>query len=165
MNLNPHVRPAVAADIPRILEIERDAEAAAHFSIADYQQALASGTPEAEVRRIVLVAQTSGSVQGFLVARFLHEEWEIENVAVAKAARQKGLAAGLVKAFLQSCVCSENGAKDGKAKAGAALLEVRESNLAARRLYEKFGFVLAGRRTAYYRNPEEDAILYRYSFQ
>jgi [ribosomal protein S18]-alanine N-acetyltransferase len=44
----------------------------------------------------------------------------------------------------------------------AVLLEVRESNLAARRLYEKTGFVQAGVRKSYYVNPLEDAILYRY---
>ncbi len=38
-----------------------------------------------------------------------------------------------------------------------------ESNQAARRLYEKHGFQEAGRRRAYYRNPEEDAVLYHWS--
>jgi ribosomal-protein-alanine N-acetyltransferase len=37
---------------------------------------------------------------------------------------------------------------------------VRESNTAARRLYEKLGFSEIGRRKAYYHNPQEDAILY-----
>ena len=40
-------------------------------------------------------------------------------------------------------------------------LEVREANLAARRLYEKCGFRVEGRRRGYYRDPAEDAILYR----
>ncbi len=44
-------------------------------------------------------------------------------------------------------------------------LEVRESNLAARRLYEKAGFLLDKRRPAYYRNPEEDALLYHLIYQ
>jgi ribosomal-protein-alanine N-acetyltransferase len=47
----------------------------------------------------------------------------------------------------------------------AVYLEVRESNVAARKLYEKFGFRLDNRRRAYYRLPEEDALVYRYTFQ
>lgn len=165
MNPAIHVRPAVAADIPQILEIEREAEAAAHFAEADYQQALTSETSAAAVLRRLLVVETSGRVQGFLVARFLHEEWEIENVAVAKAARRKGLGGSLVSSFLQSSARSVDGKEHSETRARAALLEVRESNLAARRLYEKFGFMIAGRRPAYYRNPQEDAILYSCSFQ
>ncbi len=38
-------------------------------------------------------------------------------------------------------------------------LEVRESNQAARKLYESVGFVELGRRPNYYQNPKEDAIL------
>jgi len=49
-----------------------------------------------------------------------------------------------------------------RAEAGGAtsvLLEVRESNFAARRLYEKLGFSEKGRRNDYYRDPQEDALL------
>jgi ribosomal-protein-alanine N-acetyltransferase len=38
------------------------------------------------------------------------------------------------------------------------LLEVRESNVAARQLYEKIGFSQAGRRAGYYRGPFEDGL-------
>jgi ribosomal-protein-alanine N-acetyltransferase len=49
------------------------------------------------------------------------------------------------------------------AGAQAIFLEVRESNQAARRLYEKRGFLGVGRRPAYYSDPQEDAILYCFS--
>jgi ribosomal-protein-alanine N-acetyltransferase len=42
----------------------------------------------------------------------------------------------------------------------AVFLEVRESNAAARRLYENLGFHENGRRKAYYAEPSEDAVLY-----
>jgi [ribosomal protein S18]-alanine N-acetyltransferase len=48
--------------------------------------------------------------------------------------------------------------------ASAILLEVRESNLPARRLYEKHGFRGVGRRQVYYMDPTEDAILYALRF-
>ena len=43
--------------------------------------------------------------------------------------------------------------------AAAVFLEVRESNQAARALYEKWAFLESGRRPRYYKDPEEDAIL------
>ena len=41
----------------------------------------------------------------------------------------------------------------------ADVLEVRRSNAAARQLYERFGFVVAGTRSNYYTNPIEDALV------
>jgi ribosomal-protein-alanine N-acetyltransferase len=46
--------------------------------------------------------------------------------------------------------------------ASRILLEVRESNMPARRLYEKHGFREVGRRRRYYNHPPEDAFLYEY---
>jgi ribosomal-protein-alanine N-acetyltransferase len=40
-----------------------------------------------------------------------------------------------------------------------ATLEVRESNLAARRLYERLGFTITAKRPKYYTEPEEDALI------
>jgi ribosomal-protein-alanine N-acetyltransferase len=45
--------------------------------------------------------------------------------------------------------------------AETVFLEVRASNQAARFLYEKWAFLEAGRRKAYYRNPVEDAVVCR----
>jgi [ribosomal protein S18]-alanine N-acetyltransferase len=42
-------------------------------------------------------------------------------------------------------------------------LEVRESNHAARALYEKWAFVESGRRKMYYHDPPEDALVLRFS--
>ncbi len=40
-----------------------------------------------------------------------------------------------------------------------SVLEVRESNLTARALYEKYGYRVVGRREGYYRDNQEDALL------
>ncbi len=45
--------------------------------------------------------------------------------------------------------------------ATSVILEVRESNRPAVRLYESIGFRLEGRRNKYYRDPTEDALLLR----
>ena len=40
-----------------------------------------------------------------------------------------------------------------------ATLEVRASNVGARRLYERLGFYMAGTRRNYYTSPVEDALI------
>ena len=46
-------------------------------------------------------------------------------------------------------------------KSDAVFLEVRRSNVSARRLYESCGFSAIGERRNYYKLPTEDAILYK----
>ena len=159
----PRVRTATTADLPRILEIERAASTAAHWTEADYEIALVAAPP----RRCILVVESAASegdfrVEGFLVARSGHPaEWEIENVVVAPTARRLGLGSALLRAFLEQV----RGSRLTNSGPMQVLLEVRESNLAARQLYEKSGFVLDKWRRGYYRDPEESATLYHLIFQ
>ncbi len=138
----------MAADIPALLALEKDAASAAHWSLAQYQAAFSSEGPS----RVALVLEEGTSVRGFVIARVLDQEWEIENIAVTGPARRRGLGTRLLGEFLEM-------ARSGGAK--AIFLEVRESNLAARDLYEKCAFTESGRRKLYYREPDEDAIGYR----
>ena len=145
------VRVATIQDIHTLMSIERESPAAAHWSEAQYRAALeGSASPE----RVSLVIEED-CVLGFIVGRVLGDEWEIENVVVAKAAQGQGLGWQLMQKLLDLARIRS---------ARSAFLEVRESNRAARRLYEKSGFVPAGRRKSYYTNPPEDALLFRYSF-
>ncbi len=143
------IRPATAADIPAMMALEKHAANAAHWSRKQYEAAF-----ESDVRE-VLVLEEGSAVQGFLVGRRVDDEWEIENVAISGPARRRGLGTQLVGEFL-------NLARSGGAQ--SVYLEVRESNRAARLLYEKWAFVESGRRKRYYRDPEEDAVLYRLDF-
>jgi len=102
-----------------------------------------------------LVVEDHGQVVGFVVARMLQGEWEIENIAVAGAARRRGLATRLMGELMERARATG---------AGQVFLEVRESNHAARSLYEKWAFEPAGRRKAYYQKPVEDALIYRFIF-
>jgi ribosomal-protein-alanine N-acetyltransferase len=145
------IRPATLADIPSLLALERQSITAAHWSEAQYHAAIASSIPP----RIVLVAEEKSAMQGFLVARAASHEWEIENIAVAAPARRQGLGTRLLCEFI---------ALARRQRAAAVLLEVRASNHAARTFYEKCAFAEAGRRKEYYREPAEDAVLYRLSF-
>jgi ribosomal-protein-alanine N-acetyltransferase len=152
-----HIRRATNGDLPRILLIEHSAPKAAHWSVADYEIALTSASPP----RLLLVAEIERQVEGFLVARSAYaSEWEIENVVVAETARRSGVGVSLLEIFLEQARAQKQ-----PDQALTIHLEVRESNLAARRLYEKSGFRLDTSRTKYYCNPEEDALLYSLSLQ
>ncbi len=124
---------------------------AAHWSREQYERVFAEPTP----RRVALVIEEAVALQGFLVAQAVAGEWEIENIAVAGAARRRGLGTRLLGEFLK--LANAEGAT-------AVFLEVRESNHAARLLYEKWSFEESGRRPGYYTQPQEDAIVYRLSF-
>jgi [ribosomal protein S18]-alanine N-acetyltransferase len=142
------IRSAALNDVPAILALERQSPAAAHWTREQYNRLLSSG--------VVLVAEEAGQLCGFVCAQAVAGEWEVENVVVAAALLRRGIADELVRALIQ---------RAKNAAASALLLEVRESNLPARGLYEKHGFREVGRRPAYYDNPAEDAILYTLRWQ
>jgi ribosomal-protein-alanine acetyltransferase len=136
------IRSAGLNDVPTILAIEQQSPSAAHWTSEQYKKLVTGG--------VVLVAEEAGKLCGFICAKAIAGEWEIENVVVAAEFLRRGIANELVRALIQR---AENEA------ASAILLEVRESNLPARGLYEKHGFREMRRRRGYYRDPMEDAIL------
>jgi len=80
----------------------------------------------------------------------IFEEIRFLNLAVHPQFRGQGLAKQLILQAL--CVGSAQGCC-------RAMLEVRDSNQTARKLYEFFKFKEYGKRNSYYTNPSEDAIL------
>ncbi len=143
------IRPATAADVPDIMSLERAAPLAAHWTAPEYARIFTPG----QTPRVALVTDEGGEVVGFMVARTLGPDWELENIAVAAATQRRGIATGLIRALLE-------GARHSGAT--SVYLEVRESNQPARALYEKCGFAMSGRRKDYYRDPPEDALVYRF---
>ena len=158
------VRPAEPADLPRLVEIASHSVTAAQWNQAEYLKLFSPDEPKAQPEvepqiktqsRTALVVEQSGSVVGFIVGRHVADEWEIENIAVTGAARRCGLGSRLVGEFLD--LVRGRGGK-------AVFLEVRESNRAARSLYEKWAFLEVGRRKMYYQDPAEDALLLKFIF-
>jgi ribosomal-protein-alanine N-acetyltransferase len=96
------------------------------------------------------VAESDGRIAAMLVAWFIVDEIHIATIATHPDFRKQGIAESLLSLALQS-------AKDEGAV--TSFLEVRESNDAALDLYRKFGFVEDGRRSGYYKDNDEDAIL------
>jgi ribosomal-protein-alanine N-acetyltransferase len=104
---------------------------------------------ESASRGTVWVAEMGGGVAGILVGRVAADEFEVLNLAVAKAWRRRGIATRLLKAALENA---------RTAGARQAYLDVRASNEGGIALYERLGFQVFGRRQGYYRNPTEDAV-------
>jgi ribosomal-protein-alanine N-acetyltransferase len=78
------------------------------------------------------------------------DELHINNLAVLPGVRRTGIGSTLLSYVL---------AKGVELGARRATLEVRRSNDAARMLYERFGFSVAGVRPNYYSKPVEDALV------
>jgi [ribosomal protein S18]-alanine N-acetyltransferase len=145
------IRPASRADLGGLVAIER-VSFSDPWSIESFASALTMD------RMLVRVAEGRGgrsggdapSVLGYVLALVLGEEGEIADLAVAPAARRRGIGRLLLDRVLV----------DLEARGvGSVFLEVRESNAAARALYASHGFVGVGRRMGYYRQPNEDALL------
>jgi ribosomal-protein-alanine acetyltransferase len=146
------IRHAVSDDVPRLTEIAAHSVTAAVWSTAEYEKLFA---PEALQNRAALVAEEGAQVVGFIVGRQVDAEWEIENIAVTGPARRRGLGTRMLGEFME--LVRSSGGRE-------IYLEVRESNLAARALYEKWAFVEAGRRKQYYQGPSEDALILKFIF-
>ena len=97
-----------------------------------------------------LAQDMNGSIVGFCSFWHVLEELHINNLAVLPAHRRLHIGTDLLVRVLA------DGAKLG---ARRATLEVRRSNEPAQKLYEKFGFTVAGVRRQYYSNPAEDALV------
>lgn len=99
---------------------------------------------------VCFAAEKAGHLLGYLLAYHAADEAEIARIAVQKEARRQGAAGKLMQAFEH--YCEEH-------KMEKLLLDVRESNEAARSFYTKNGFVEDGIRQGFYTNPSEDAVL------
>lgn len=140
--ISVRVRPMLAADAPVAHEILKESPEASMWSKESLEDWASKG--------IAFVAELDGSVAGILVGRVAADECEILNLAVGTAWRRRGAAANLVHAAIERA--REAGVK-------RVYLEVRASNRAAISLYEGMGFRHCGRRSNYYREPAEDAVL------
>jgi ribosomal-protein-alanine N-acetyltransferase len=129
------IRPAQESDLAELAEIQHAAPESSQWQAQDY---LAFDCQ---------VAVAGPRIAGFLVSRSVADkEREILNIAIHPDFRRLHIATELLQAELSRWP-------------GTHFLEVRESNVAARRLYEGLGFQAVGERPAYYDNPPETGIV------
>jgi [ribosomal protein S18]-alanine N-acetyltransferase len=133
-------------DLPAVAAIQAECPEAAQWEVSGYLEHdfwvatpfTPANEPEGE------------GVAGFLVARTVAPgERELLNLGVARGWRRRGVARGLLDVLLQS-------------SSGFIFLEVRESNIAARTLYNSLGFHEVSVRRNYYSDPLEAAIVMKF---
>jgi len=142
--LRVHLEPMRAADIDAVQRIERVSFSTPWPAYA-YRQ-------EIETNRLAryIVARAGGEVVGFAGMWMMVDQAHVTTFAVDPAWRRQGIGARMVLGLLH--MGRTLGARQ-------ATLEVRLSNLPARKLYERFGFRPVGVRPRYYSDNGEDALI------
>lgn len=137
------IRAMWPADIPDVMRIERQS----------FGMPWQESTFRALMRRpsaSLLTAEADGAVVGFAVLWFVEDGGELGDLAVDPGHRGRGIGRTLLDRSIE----------EARLRGARTLyLEVRESNEAARALYETAGFDPVGRRTGYYSGPREDACV------
>ncbi len=136
-------RPMLAADLDQVAAIEQ----------VSLPSPWSKELFEAELKRDqarYFVAEEGDKIAGYMGYWEAPQEAHIINLAVAPDFRKRGLGLEMME------YCLEFARKKG---AALATLEVRESNEAAKRLYEKCGFIIVAIRKKYYSDNQEDAIV------
>jgi ribosomal-protein-alanine N-acetyltransferase len=133
------------ADIPQVHDIAR------HSFSTPWQ----AGSFEHELANkdaILHAAVVDDKIIGYICLRTILDAAHIMDMAVISGLRRTGLGSMLLRSALQEL-------RRTKQDIHLVTLEVRESNIAAIKLYETFGFKEIGRRKSYYKKPLEDAVI------
>jgi ribosomal-protein-alanine N-acetyltransferase len=145
------IEPLTVHDIDDVLAIEE-----ASFTNPWTRAMYVSELENAGVSFCFLARDPARRAIGFCSFWRVLDELHINNLAVVPELRRHGIGSILLDFVLK---------KGTELGARRATLEVRRSNEAARLLYERFGFTVAGVRAAYYSKPVEDAlVLWREDF-
>lgn len=102
------------------------------------------------ISQYILLRDENNFLLGYIALWIVFDESQIINIAIHPLHQNKGYATILMNVALN---ISKN------KNTNFMTLEVRESNTAAKRLYENFKFRVDGMRRSYYKNPTETAIL------
>src|SRR5262245_29133185 len=126
-----HIDPATGeGDVDAIMDIER-----ASFTNPWTREMHIAELENRGGSHVYVARGDDGRVVGFCSFWLIADEVHINNLAVLPSERRAGIASALLERALHE------GARLGSSR---ATLEVRRSNEAARQLYERFGFRVAG---------------------
>lgn len=137
------VREIEEKDIEQVHELEKRCFSDA-WSITGIRESLK------QRHTVLLGAWLNGKLSGYVIAYFSIDDCEIARIAVDELCRRKGASLRLLEELKRIC--------RGK-RVEKLMLDVRESNEAAVRLYRKFGFTEDGIRKDFYEKPQENAVL------
>lgn len=153
-----NMREAKPQDVDAVVALERATDSAPHWSRAAYAEIVRQDNLPR--RRRLLIAEccdsdptsTGLSLVGFAVAALQNGTAELESVAVAAPVRRAGIARMLCEAVITWS--KEHGASE-------MTLEVRAASAGPIALYASLGFTEVARRTGYYQQPGDDAVVMR----
>ena len=137
------IRRMAAADLEKVADLEKLCFSES-WSYSLLESGLYSDYDE------YYVFEQEGRILGYCNLRILAGEGEIQRIAVHPMFRRLGAGRKMMEVMADSA---------RRNQVTAIALEVRESNTAARKLYESFGFVAEAVRRGYYHNPTEDAVI------
>jgi ribosomal-protein-alanine N-acetyltransferase len=103
-----------------------------------------------DVARLYVMQAPGGAMVAFCACWIVFDELHINSFAVSPEWRRQGLATRLLQEVFREA---------REAGATSATLEVRASNVPARRLYERLAFTVEAVRRDYYQSPREDALI------
>jgi len=146
------LRPMRTADLDALMPFEQRMFGPEAWSRQGYLDELA----DTELRHYLVAETTEHELLGTAGLLTIGETAQILTVGVLPAARRQGIGRLLVRALV---------AEARRREATEVLLEVREDNQAAQRLYAAEGFAVLGRRRGYYEQGRVDAITMRYPIQ
>ena len=115
---------------------------------------IAKGTDLPDLLTHLGAVSQEGALLGYAQVRTILDEGTLERIAVAPAARRRGIGEALLARAI----------REGRGRLAFLTLEVRAGNAPAIGLYEKLGFRAVGRRKNYYREEGEDALLLTLDF-
>lgn len=136
------LRPLTDADLPRLLELERELFGPGAWSAGMLAEELAAPG------RWYVGADGDGRLVGYAGLWFDGDVTQVMTIGVDPAAQRGGLGTALLTALV---------ARSRELGAQAVLLEVRVDNEAAIALYQRAGFEIIGRRRRYYQPEDLDA--------
>ena len=134
-----------AADLDGVLEIESES-----FNNPTTREWYERELERPEVCFIYVLRTPAGRVAGFCAFWRVADQAHINNLAVRLELRGRGLGSQILEAIIVEAK---------RLGAGSLTLEVRRSNIAAQRLYQRADFHEAGVRKNYYTQPVEDALV------
>ena len=140
-----HIAAGIASDLSAVEALQRRS-----FTNPWGAEAIKWELENTDVARLYVMRDASGALAAYCACWMVFDELHINSLAVEEALRRRGIARRLLQHVLADA--RRSGAK-------SATLEVRQSNHAARRLYEGLGFHVEGVRRDYYQDPREDALI------
>ena len=142
--MNFTIRKMTVDDVPAVVQLDQKS-----FSLPWPERSFRFELTDNPASRC-WVAELDGNVVAMIVIWLIVDEAHVATIATDPEYRRQGIGKRLLAHALRDMI------RDG---ARSSFLEVRESNVAAQEMYQKFGYEIMGRRRRYYRDNDEDAIL------